>query len=283
MPGITDVHVHLEPYENLRPAVLETMRRTMPAFDSAVQSLMDPRTLLDHLDAVGVERACLINYAAPKVMGLGLDVNAFVAKYASEDRRRLLAFGSLHPKLTKNPKADVERLASKFEVRGIKIHPPHQLFYPNAYVDGKMPALRTIYRTAEALGIPVMFHTGTSVFPGARSKYGDPMTLDDVATDFPDLTILVAHGGRPIWCDTAFFLIRRHPKMYLDTSSIPPRRFLEWFPDVRKIEDKVLFGSDWPGPGIPGIREELEGMRALPLTDAFKEKLFVTNARKVLP
>ncbi|MFA5895617.1 MAG: amidohydrolase family protein [Thermoplasmata archaeon] len=281
MPGITDVHVHLEPYKNLKPAVLETMRREMKDFDALVKKMEDPRALLDHLDAVGVERACLINYAAPEVMGLGLDVNGFVSKYAAEDPKRLIAFGGVHPRLTEDPVGDVERLASQLEMRGLKIHPPHQLFAPNAYVDGKMPNLWLIYRTAEKLGLPVMVHTGTSIFPGARSKFGDPLALEDVATDFPDLTILMAHGGRPFWCETAFYLARRHANVYLDISSIPPQRLLQWFPQIEKVADKVLFGSDWPGPGIPGIKEEIEAVRALPLSDGFKEKLFVKNARKV--
>ncbi len=283
MPGITDVHVHLEPYENLKPTVFETMRRTMPDFDAMAQRMRDPRNLLDLLDRVGVERACLINYAAPEVMGLGLDVNAFVSEYASADPRRLIAFGGIHPRLTDDPAGDVERLASKYELRGLKIHPPHQLFAPNAYVGGQMPNLWTMYRMAEKIHLPVMVHTGTSVFPGARSKFGDPMALDDVATDFPDLTIIMAHGGRPMWCETAFYLVRAHPHIYLDTSSIPPKRLLEWFPQIEKIADRVLFGSDWPGPGIPGIREGIEGMRTLPLSDSFKEKYFVTNARRVFP
>ncbi len=283
LPGITDVHTHLEPYENLKPAVFETMRKTMPDFDATAKRMRDPRNFLELLDEVGVERACLINYAAPEVMGLGLDVNAFVSQYASEDPKRLLAFGGIHPRHTKDPVGDVERLASRYELRGLKIHPPHQLFAPNAYVDGKMPNLWKMYRTAEKIGLPVMFHTGSSVFPGARSKFGDPLALDDVATDFPDLTILMAHGGRPMWTETAFYVIRAHPNLYLDTSSIPPRRLLEWFPQIEKIADRVLFGSDWPGPGIPGIREELEGMRALPLSDTFKEKFFATNARRVFP
>ncbi len=281
MPRITDVHVHLEPYKNLEPAVLEMMRREMKDFDALVKKMEDPRVLLDHLDSVGVERVCLINYAAPEVMGLGLDVNGFVAKYAAEDPKRLIAFGGVHPRLTKDPAGDVERLASQLEMRGLKIHPPHQLFAPNAYVDGKMPNLWLIYRTAEKLGLPVMVHTGTSVFPGARSKFGDPLALDDVAADFPDLTILMAHGGRPLWCETAFFLARRRANVYLDISSIPPFRLLEWFPHIEKIGDKVLFGSDWPGPGIPGIKEEIDAVRALPLSDGLKEKLFVKNARKV--
>jgi len=283
LPGITDVHTHLEPYENLKPTVFETMRKTMPDFDATARRMKDPRNFLQLLDEVGVDRACLINYAAPEVMGLGLDVNAFVSKYASEDPKRLLAFGGIHPSLTKDPEGDVERLASKYELRGLKIHPPHQLFAPNAYVDGKMPNLWKMYRAAERIHLPVMFHTGSSVFPGARSKFGDPMALDDVATDFPDLTILMAHGGRPMWCETAFYVVRAHPNIFLDTSSIPPKRLLEWFPQIERIADRVLFGSDWPGPGIPGIREELDGMRALPLSDSFKEKYFVTNARRVFP
>src|SRR5213594_1920530 len=179
--------------------------------------LMDePRAFLDHLDGAGVERACLINYVSPEVMGFTEDVNRFVGEFAKEDRKRLIPFGSVHPKRTKDPKRDVERLASKWEMGGMKIHPPHQLFAANAYADGTLPALRTIYKTAERLKMPVMVHTGTSVFPGARSKFGDPMALDDVAQDFPDLTILMAHGGRPLWCDTAFYLLRRHRNLHLD-------------------------------------------------------------------
>ena len=94
----------------------------------------------------------------------------------------------------------------------IKIHPPHQLLYPNDYLSG-VKELEIIYRAAEANGVPVMFHTGTSVFPGARNKYGDPIHVDDVAVDFPKLKILLAHGGRPLWMDTAFFLVRRHPNV----------------------------------------------------------------------
>ena len=282
MPGITDVHVHIEPYRSLKPEILETLWRTIPARDQASQLADDPRAFLAHLDSIGVERACLINYIAPEVMGFTEDVNRFVSEFAREDRQRLIPFGSVHPKRTRDPKRDVERLASKWEMGGMKIHPPHQLFAANAYADGKLPALRTIYKTAERLGMPVTIHTGTSVFPGARSKFGDPIALDDVAQDFPDLTILMAHGGRPLWCDTAFYLLRRHPKVFLDTSSIPPKRLLEWFPRLEEIADKVVFGSDWPGPGVPGIREEIEGLQALPLSERTKEQILQTNARRLM-
>lgn len=277
------MHVHIEPFRMLRPEILDAIRRMVPGAQDLARVMDDPRALLDVLDAAGVERACLINYVAPEVIGLKEDANRYISDYAKEDPKRLLPFGSVHPKRTKDPRRDVERLASKLEIRGLKIHPPHQLFPANAYADGRMPALRRIYDTAERIRLPVMVHTGTSVFPGARSKYGDPMALDDVALDFPDLALIMAHGGRPLWCDAAFYLVRRHPNVHLDISSIPPRRLLAWFPRLEEIADKVLFGSDWPGPMVPGIREEIEGIRALPLSDGAKERLFRTNAWRILP
>lgn len=281
VPEITDVHIHLEPYDAFKPAIRNVMFERIPDIDRVRRLLSDPRQLLDHLDEAGVDRACLINYVAPEVMGFTEDANRYVGEFAREDRTRLIPFGSVHPRRTKNASRDVERLASKWEMGGMKVHPPHQLFSANGYVDGKLPALRTIYRTAERIGMPVTVHTGTSVFPGARSKFGDPMALDDVAQDFPDLTILMAHGGRPLWCDTAFYLVRRHPNVYLDISSIPPRRLLDWFPRLEEITDKVLFGSDWPGPGIPGIREELDGIRALPLKESTFEAILRRNAARL--
>ena len=282
VPGVTDVHIHLEPLDQIKPAVLELLREKLPDPERVARLMTDPRAFLDHLDSVQVARACLINYVAPEVVGFTEDTNRVVGEFARQDRKRLIPFGSVHPRRSKDPKRDVERLASKWEMGGMKIHPPHQLFPANGYVDGKMPGLRTIYRTAERIGMPVMIHTGTSIFPGARSKYGDPMAIDDIAQDFPDLRIIMAHGGRPLWCDTAFYLLRRHPNVFFDISSIPSRRLLEWFPRLEEVSEKVLFGSDWPGPGIPGIREEIDGIRALPLSDLTKDRIFVANAAKLL-
>ncbi len=281
--GITDVHLHLQQFDRAKPAIVETMRRTSPGFEDVLKKLHDPRGLLDILDDAHVDRACLINYPAPEVLGFLPDMNAYVANYATADPKRLLPFGSVHPRFTKDPMKEVERLASRLEIRGLKIHPPHQLFAANGYVDGSLPLLRKIYAAAEKVGLPVMVHTGTSIFPGARSKYGNPMDLDDVAQDFPELKIIMAHGGRPLWCDVAFYLLRRHPNLYLDISGIPPQRLLGWFPRLDQVADRILFGSDWPGPNVPGIRENVDALHALPLSPELQEKLFVTNARRLLP
>src|SRR2546423_15031145 len=110
-----------------------------------------------------------------------------------------------------------------------------------------------------------MFQAGASVLPGARSKFGGPICVDDGAVDFPKLKILLAHGGRPLWMDPAFFLLRRHPNVYLDISGIPPKSLLNYFPRMEEIAHKTLFGTDWPGPGVPDIKKNLEQFRALPL------------------
>ncbi len=107
--------------------------------------------------------------------------------------------------------------------------------------------------------------------------------MDDVAVDFPKLRILLAHGGRPLWMQTAFFLIRRHPNVYLDISGIPPRALLKYFPRLDEIAHKTLFGTDWPGPGVPEIRKNLEDFVALPLSETTREQILRRTALEIWP
>ena len=278
---ITDCHVHIEPYEMFRPEALALMKAKRPNFKELESYARSPKLFLEYLDRCGVDRVALINYVAPEVIGFTSAVNQWVSDYVKADPKRLIACGSVHPRHTKNILADVEQLL-RLGIRMIKIHPPHQLLYPNDYVRG-VKELEIIYRAAEANGIPVMIHTGTSVFPGARNKYGDPIHVDDVAVDFPKLKILLAHGGRPLWMETAFFLIRRHPNVYLDISGIPPKRLLEYFPRLSEIASKTLFGTDWPGPGVPDIKQNLEEFRALPMSREMQAQILGGTAAKIWP
>ncbi len=211
-----------------KPHALELMKKKRANFDQITEFCRSPKLFLKHLDAAGVDRAVLINYVAPEVIGFTSGVNQFIADYTRENPKRLISCGSLHPKHTSNVLADMEQLL-RLGIRMIKIHPPHQLLFPNDYLTG-MKELEIIYRAAEANGIPVMFHTGTSVFPGARNKYGDPIYIDDVAVDFPRLKILLAHGGRPLWMHTAFFLVRRHPNVFPGHQWYPSKNFTQIFP-----------------------------------------------------
>jgi uncharacterized protein len=278
---ITDCHIHIAPIELFKPQALELMKRKRSNFDEIAEYCRSPRAFLKYLDRSGVDRAALINYVAPEVIGFTSEVNQFVADYTSHDPRRLISCGSLHPRHTTNIMADVEHIL-RLGLRMIKIHPPHQLLFPNDYLNG-VKELEIIYRAAEANEIPVMFHTGTSIFPGARNKYGDPIYLDDVAVDFPKLRILLAHGGRPLWMHTAFFLIRRHPNVYLDISGIPPKSLLTYFPRLDEIAHKTLFGTDWPGPGVADIQRNLEEFKALPLTEETRLQILGKTAAAIWP
>ncbi|HJT71500.1 MAG TPA: amidohydrolase family protein [Terriglobales bacterium] len=273
---ITDCHVHIQPHDMLLAHARDLIRKSSKNFDRIVELSNSPKSFLKYLDSAGVDRAVLINYVAPEVMGLTPEVNQFIADYVKEDPVRLISCGGLHPRQSQDMQAGIEQLL-RLKIRMIKIHPPHQLLYPNDYLNG-VKALADIYRAAEANGIPIMFHTGTSIFQGARNRYGDPIFLDDVAVDFPRLKIIMAHGGRPLWMNTAFFLLRRHPNMFLDISGIPPRSLLKYFPRLEEIAHKTLFGTDWPGPGVLDIRQNLDDFRALPLSEASKEKILSRNA-----
>jgi len=278
---ITDCHIHIEPYEMFKPEALALMKKKRANFEEIEGYSRSPKAFLKYLDRCGVDRAALINYVAPEVLGFTSAVNQFVADYVKEDPKRLIACGSVHPRHTRNILADVEHIL-RLGIRMIKIHPPHQLLYPNDYVHG-VKELEIIYRAAEANGIPVMFHTGTSIFPGARNKFGDPIYVDDVAIDFPKLRILLAHGGRPLWMDTAFFLIRRHPNVYLDISGIPPKKLLEYFPRLSEIAHKTLFGTDWPGPGVPDVKQNVEEFRALDMPEPMRQRIFGGTAAEIWP
>jgi len=266
----------------VKPAVIDVMRHGNEGrWDFLIQLMEDPRALLAEMDRTGVWRAGLVNYPAPDVMGFTDTTNTFAATYAQADRGRLLPYGGVHPRFTKDAAGDVDRLVD-LGIRLVKIHPPHQRFPANAYTDG-LEALGTIYRRCEERGLPVMIHTGTSIFPGARSKYGNPMELDDVAIDFPDLRIVMAHGGRPLYMEEAFFVLRRHKQVWLDVSGIPPARLLEYFPRLAEVADRVLWGTDWPSPGVKDMRANIDQFLALPLHDSHKRAILETNALALFP
>lgn len=281
LPPFTDVHIHMQDWSELLPAVRQRMTQGREDLAEVRRFQKDPDAFAAFLDTQGVARCGLVNYVAPDLMGFTWHANEFVAAYRNRRPDRFFAYGSVHPRLSKNPKREMTSLISKLKLDAIKIHPPHQLVHANGYLDGSAPALKTIYSMAEDAGLPVTIHTGTSVFPGARNRFGDPIFVDDVAIDFPDLKIVLAHGGRPLWTKTAFFLVRRHPNVFLDLSGIPPATLLESFPRLEGIADKCMFGSDWPGPGVKSIRANAEAIAALPLSKSALDNIFQRTAARV--
>jgi predicted TIM-barrel fold metal-dependent hydrolase len=280
--AVTDAHVHIQPWEMHPSSVNEAMEAGRRDLDRIRAFMESPKAFLGFLDTCGIERAFVINYVSPDVMGFTPDVNDWCARYCAAAPDRLIAFGSVHPRFTRHPADETERVLD-LGIRGLKVHPPHQLFHVNEYRTGGPGAgIGEVFRVAESRGAPVMIHTGTSVFPGARNVYADPMPADDVGVDFPRLSVILAHAGRPLHGDAAFFLVRRHPRFSLDLSGIPPKRLLHFVPRLAEIADRCLWGSDWPSPGVDDMRKNVEAFLTLDLPDDARRKILSENAARLL-
>ena len=277
---IIDIHVHIQPWEQLKPEVYAKMtagRKDMAAIQNFMQS---PKAFLEFLDASGVERVGLINYPSPDLMGFTAATNDFVANYCKENSQRLIAFGGVHPRFCNDVDVEMTRLL-QLGIRCLKVHPPHQMLAANAYRDGNT-AQEIFYRRAEKENMLIMFHGGTSIFPGARNVYADTMPIDDVAVDFPNLKIIIAHAGRPLHTETTFFLLRRHKNIHIDISGIPPKKLLDYLPRLEEIADKTLWGTDWPSPGVTDMRQNIDNFLALPISAQMKEAILYENPLKLL-
>lgn len=280
---VIDFHVHLSRPEHEHPWVMEWMRANFTGdLDKLVEQILSPEGIRQYLQGNDIDWAVGLAEVSPITTGVA--DNEYVGDFCAQanaipdppegPRGRLLPFASLNPFMINDLPGELERLVEKWDFRGIKVYPTYQHHYPN---DTRMYPL---YAKAQELGLPVLVHTGSSVFKGARIKYGDPLLLDDVALDFPELTILMAHSGRPFWYAQAFWMARRHNNVYLEISGLPAKNLLKYFPRLGEISHKAVYGSDWPGN--PDLRRNVEAIRALPLTEEAKQAILYQNATRIL-
>jgi predicted TIM-barrel fold metal-dependent hydrolase len=275
--NVFDAHIHVQPWQMMKPEPRLMMQKT--ASPSILEILSSAGSLLRHLDAERIERVCCINYVSPDVMGFTRETNDWIADFTRDHRDRLLPVGSVNALHEAHVRDEANRILD-LGIRLVKVHPPHQLYSPNAYRT-ELPQLAELYLVCQERGVPVMFHTGTSIFPKARNVFADPMPIDDVAIDFPDLKLILAHAGRPLYGDTAFFLARRHPNVMLDLSGIPPKSLLRFIPRLRELADKALWGTDWPSPGVASMRGNVEAFLELGLGEEAEQKILWSNAQSL--
>jgi predicted TIM-barrel fold metal-dependent hydrolase len=269
---IIDFHVHPAYYQSMTQSYLDLLRRQWgDGLDQMIRSYSSATAFLGLMDECGVDFAVILAELAPITTGIA--DNESVAQFCSGSSR-LIPFASINPFTSPAPAAELEKWVSGHGFRGLKLYPTYQQFYPNE------PRLYPLYAKAQALGIPVMLHVGSSVFKGSRIKYGDPVYVDDVAVDFPDLSLIQSHGGRPFWYEKAFALARLHQNVYLEVAGLPPQKLLTYFPELERVADRVLYGSDWPG--VPTMKENLQAVRSLSLSEQTKAKILGENAARLL-
>jgi hypothetical protein len=171
-----------------------------------------------------------------------------VARACAEHADVLIPFGSVDPWRGAAAVDQARTLAREFGVRGFKFHPSLQAFHPNDLM------AYPLYEALQELGVVALFHSGQTGIGaglpgggGIRLKYADPLDLDDVAADFPDLPIVIAHPSFP-WQDEALAVATHKPNIFIDLSGWSPKYFPPQLVRYANslLRDKVLFGSDFP-------------------------------------
>jgi predicted TIM-barrel fold metal-dependent hydrolase len=174
--------------------------------------------------------------------------NEEVAENCAAHSDVLIPFASVDPHKGRAGVREARRLVTEHGVRGFKFHPSIQAFSP----DDRMAY--PLYEAIEELGVPALFHTGQTGIGagvpgggGIRLKYANPMLVDDVAVDFPELRIILAHPSFP-WQDEALAVATHKPYVYIDLSGWSPKYFPPQLVRYANslLKDKVLFGSDYP-------------------------------------
>ena len=129
--------------------------------------------------------------------------------------------------------------------------------------------------------VPLVVHCGTSSFSGSTNAYADPVHLDAVLRDFPDLTVVLAHGGRGWWYDAAAFLALSNPNVWIELSGLPPKRLPEYYArfDLARLSRRWIFGTDWPG--VPGQAVNARAVAGLGLPDDVVPQVLGGNALAV--
>jgi predicted TIM-barrel fold metal-dependent hydrolase len=203
--------------------------------------------------------------------------NEEVAELAAEHADVMIPFASVDPGRGQDAIREARRLIEHYGVKGFKFHPQYQEFFPNdrsAY---------PLYEVIAAAGLPALFHTGHSGMGtgmrgggGIRLKYGNPMDVDDVAVDFPDMPIILAHPSWP-WQDEALSMALHKPQVYIDLSGWSPKYFppqLVQFANTQ-LKHKILFGSDYP---LITPDRWLEDFKSIKIRDEVRPLILKENA-----
>ena len=242
-----DVHVHAE--VSCRQPADEVWREYEEAASRYFKSGKRP-TIAETLAHYRERRIGLVMFTVDSESETGARriSNEEVAEAARDNSDVMVAFASIDPHKGKLGVREARRLLAEYDIRGFKFHPTTQGFLPNdrmAY---------PLYEVIAEHKLPAIFHSGHSGIGtgmrgggGLRLKYSNPIHLDDVAADFPDMTVIIAHPSWP-WQDEALSVCLHKPNVYIDLSGWSPKYFPPQL--VRyansQLKHKMLFGSDFP-------------------------------------
>lgn len=253
---IVDVHTHTPTHRETVPdgerLVYETWRNDRPVVTTNSWADFDAAQR-----AADVSIVFNIAVRDPLAMtGLPYDpdtCNDATAAFVTAAPDRRIGFMALDPRWP-NVLEELERCVD-LGLRGIKLGPNYQGFDPVS------PEADRLYAAAEERGLPILFHQGTSPIREAPIRFAHPLVMDEIAIAHPDLRVVMAHMGHP-WPRETAVVIRKHPHVYADISSLMLRPWMCWEAMVMALEwgatGKLLLGSDFP---ISTAGETIDGLR----------------------
>jgi len=244
-----DIHTHAEASTRLLPD-----RDTQDYFEARGRyfrySAKHP-TLPQMAEYYRARKMAFVVFTVDHERGMGLPnlvTNEEIAELAAQHADVAIPFASIDPARGQKGVREARRLIRDFGVKGFKFHPTVQAFYPNDR------DCYPLYEVIAEAGLPALFHSGQTGIGagmpgggGLRLKYSNPMYLDDVAADFPDMPIISAHPGVP-WQDEQLSVATHKPNVYIDLSGWSPKYFEAKLVQYANtlLKEKVLFGTDNP-------------------------------------
>ena len=273
-----DMHVHIPRQPGLEKSDMEQTLRNYFKLGESVEDVENMAKRYESMDMMGV----LVSINSETSTGEKGDSNDYISEIVTSYPGRFIGFAAIDPWQGKASVEELERAVKDLSLRGLKLHPVQQAFHPN---DEKFYPL---YEKAMELNIPVLFHSGIAASGscmagggGIKLKYSAPIPgMDDVAADFPHLTVIMAHPGWP-WIEEQIAVALHKPNVYLDLSGWLPRYIPKQLLDEAntRLQDKVLFGSDYP---FITPDKWLKDWEQIPIKDEIQPKILLENAKKAL-
>lgn len=238
--------------------------------------------MVHDLESAGISRALLLAWDAQTATKRPPLSNDTVARIAKEHPDLIVPVASVDPHRGEKALAELDRAASRLEMRGLKLHPQIQAFRPDD------PRFEPLWKKAEALRLPVVVHTGTSGLgagvPGGDGillDYSRPIHLDAVAAQHPDLVLVCAHAGWP-WHEELLAMSLHKSNVRIDVSGWLAKYLPESVLAMAngRLSDRFLFGSDYP---FLEPQRCLASLRERPWRDGILEKILWSNAASLFP
>lgn len=276
---IIDFHVHpLLDFIIEKEGILEDVRKVF-----YLTTTPEPiETLFSQMEIAEIDKAVLLPIDCETTHGCSLPSNQSVSKLADEYPEKFVGFASVDPH-KKNAVKEISDAVKSLGLKGLKLSPPLQKFYPNEEM------MDPIYSRAEELGIPVVFHSGMFWQTTEKLNISNPMLFDEVALKHPTLKIVLSHFGFP-WIWEAATIIMKHPSVYVDLANVFTTTPYEHFELILLkmlgkrvvescLEKKILFGSCFPRIEADKM---VGALKRLPLEEKTMKRILSENAKNIL-